>query len=63
MLDYILGFGSTIPEPVAAHYLVQLLAAVTAMHDRNVCHRDLKPENCVINLPTHTLKVQYFLVN
>lgn len=36
-------------EPLACHYLTQLLLAVTYLHEKGVYHRDIKPENCLVD--------------
>ncbi len=37
-----------LPEPVVAHVMVQVLAALVFLHSRAVVHRDLKPANILL---------------
>ncbi len=37
-----------LPWPRAVRLVLQLLDALTAVHERGVIHRDLKPENCLV---------------
>lgn len=43
------------PLPMHAvwFYLAEILAALQAMHDVNVCHRDIKPDNVLIDAEGH----------
>mmetsp|Transcript_19411 Transcript_19411/g.50080 ORF Transcript_19411/g.50080 Transcript_19411/m.50080 type:complete len:542 (+) Transcript_19411:21-1646(+) len=58
LFDKIAEYGG-LPEPEAAHYFAQILAAIVHCHKHRVFHRDLKPEN--ILLDSHdTVKVADF---
>jgi len=45
-------FITVYQEAIAAHAMVQLLAAVEYMHGQGVIHKDLKPDNIMLTLPT-----------
>ena len=62
LLDYIEQCNRQMPEELALHYFRQLLDAVAYLHATGIAHRDLKPENCMIDLRSHTLKVNLMRV-
>ena len=46
-------------EPIAAHFMKQLLSAIAYCHANNIVHRDLKPENLLLekDSPDALLKI------
>jgi serine/threonine protein kinase len=42
-----------LPMQAVRFYLAEILAAIQAMHDVNVCHRDIKPDNVLIDADGH----------
>lgn len=58
LFDYIIK-SKMLSEPIAAHFMRQLLSAVAYCHSNNIVHRDLKPENLLIDVQSvgATLKV------
>ena len=57
LLDLLNEHGGRLPEPMACFYFVQLLEAITHMHENGFCHRDIKPENAMVQRSNHQLKV------
>ncbi|OMJ80260.1 hypothetical protein SteCoe_19518 [Stentor coeruleus] len=58
LFDYIIH-SKILSEPVAAHFMSQLLSAIAYCHDNNIVHRDIKPENLLLdhNSPDAILKL------
>ena len=52
LLEYILARGR-LPSDVARPLFLQIVDALTYLHDNNVVHRDLKPENLLLDTPKH----------
>ena len=52
LLEYILSRGR-LPGDVARPLFLQIVDALTYLHDNNVVHRDLKPENLLLDTPKH----------
>uniref|UniRef100_K3WJS2 Aurora kinase n=1 Tax=Globisporangium ultimum (strain ATCC 200006 / CBS 805.95 / DAOM BR144) TaxID=431595 RepID=K3WJS2_GLOUD len=46
-------------EPMAAHYLAQVVDALRFCHRRSIIHRDIKPENLLLG-NNHTIKLADF---
>ena len=51
LFDYLDSCGVVLDDPEAGHFMVQLLAAVSFLHDRSVVHCDVKPENIFLETP------------
>ena len=58
LFDFIIK-SKMLTEPIAAHFMRQLLSAVSYCHANNIVHRDLKPENLLLDQEsaTATLKI------
>ena len=58
LFDFVIK-SKMLSEPIAAHFMNQLLSAVAYCHANNIAHRDLKPENLLLDheSPNATLKV------
>ncbi|OMJ79323.1 hypothetical protein SteCoe_20664 [Stentor coeruleus] len=58
LFDYIIN-SKVLSEPVAAHFMSQLLSAISYCHDNNIIHKDIKPENLLLdrNSPDAILKL------
>lgn len=58
LFDYIVK-SKMLSEPIAAHFMRQILRAVAYCHVNNIVHRDLKPENLLLDHegPEATVKV------
>lgn len=48
LFDYIVK-SKMLSEPMAAHFMRQILRAVAYCHSLNIVHRDLKPENLLLD--------------
>ncbi|OMJ92407.1 hypothetical protein SteCoe_4854 [Stentor coeruleus] len=51
LLDFIIK-RKWLCEPIAAHFMSQLLSGVAYCHSNNIVHRDLKPENLLLDKDT-----------
>ncbi|OMJ74256.1 hypothetical protein SteCoe_26883 [Stentor coeruleus] len=47
LFDFIIK-SRMLSEPIAAHFMKQILSAVAYCHSNNIVHRDLKPENLLL---------------
>jgi serine/threonine-protein kinase len=47
-LGEILDQVEKLPEPTTVHVVLQILAALKAIHEKDIVHRDLKPENVFV---------------
>jgi serine/threonine-protein kinase len=47
-LGEILDQVEKLPEPTSLHVVLQVLAALKAIHEKDIVHRDLKPENVFV---------------
>jgi calcium-dependent protein kinase len=47
LFDFIIK-SKILTEPIAAHFMKQLLSAVSYCHSHSIVHRDLKPENLLL---------------
>ena len=58
LFDYIIK-SKMLTEPIAAHFMRQILSAVAYCHSINIVHRDLKPENLLLerDSPESLLKI------
>ncbi|OMH85641.1 3-phosphoinositide-dependent protein kinase 1 [Zancudomyces culisetae] len=54
LLSWVRKYGG-LSEPVAKHYMAELILAVEYMHQNGVVHRDLKPENILLGSDMHIL--------
>jgi len=41
--------GSSVTEEEACKWMKQILAAIQALHSKDVCHRDIKPDNFMVS--------------
>lgn len=48
LFDFIIK-SKMLTEPIAAHFMKQLLGAICYCHANNIVHRDLKPENLLLD--------------
>ncbi|MGK7890007.1 MAG: serine/threonine protein kinase [Leptolyngbyaceae cyanobacterium] len=63
VMDYIAGdtlarlvrSGPPCPEPQAIHYVRQIGAALTVVHQKGLLHRDVKPSNIMLQQGTQTV--------
>ena len=46
--DYIIK-SKLLSEPIAAHFMRQILSGVAFCHSKNIVHRDIKPENLLLD--------------
>ncbi|KAG5179466.1 putative serine/threonine protein kinase [Tribonema minus] len=51
---------TSLPEPLACKYFVQIVKAIQHCHDNGITHRDLKPENCMVTDDGEKIKVTDF---
>ena len=58
LFDFIIK-SKMLSEPIAAHFMRQILSAVVYCHSKQIVHRDLKPENLLLDAESAnaTLKV------
>jgi calcium-dependent protein kinase len=48
LFDYIIK-SKLLSEPIAAHFMKQILSGVAFCHSNNIVHRDIKPENLLLD--------------
>lgn len=48
LFDFIIK-SRMLSEPIAAHFMKQILSAITYCHSNSIVHRDLKPENLLLD--------------
>jgi calcium-dependent protein kinase len=58
LFDFIIK-SRLLSEPIAAHFMKQILSAISYCHANNIVHRDLKPENLLLDRdsPDSLLKI------
>ena len=58
LFDFIIK-SRMLSEPIAAHFMRQILSAITYCHENSIVHRDLKPENLLLekDSPDALLKI------
>ncbi|KAG5191266.1 putative serine/threonine kinase, partial [Tribonema minus] len=62
LFDKISGLTS-LPEPLACKYFIQIVKAIQYCHDNGITHRDLKPENCMVTVDDEIKVTDFGLSN